>query len=69
MATTAHTHVRHVGLRRPANGSVSAAVPGERPSPGAADSEERAWPTGSLVWNWAESVALLGYGPPASSFL
>lgn len=69
MATTAHTHAGHVGLRRPALGRVFAAVSGQRPSPSAADPAERARPTGSQVWNWAESVVLLGYGPPASSFL
>lgn len=67
MALTTHTHVGRARLPRPAPGGVTT-VPGEPPSRSAAGSEEPAWPT-TQVWSWAQSVTLMGYGPPPSSFL
>ncbi|SCF64907.1 hypothetical protein GA0115254_10938 [Streptomyces sp. Ncost-T10-10d] len=69
MAPTTHTHVGRARLPRPAPGGATT-VPGEqRPSRSAAGSDESAWPTDTQVWTWAQSVTLLGYGPPPSSFL
>ncbi|GGN91265.1 hypothetical protein GCM10011579_087960 [Streptomyces albiflavescens] len=69
MASLTHTHVRTAKHRRSELDRVS----GEQVSRGAASSEERDcpsdWPTDPQVWNWAESAALSGYGPAASSFL
>ncbi|QOV44253.1 hypothetical protein [Streptomyces chromofuscus] len=66
-------------MTRTHTGGRSRPVP-DRPSDVAADDDERPCPTGTAaeepaastadqVWNWAESVTLSGYGPPASSFL
>ncbi|KUL69471.1 MULTISPECIES: hypothetical protein [unclassified Streptomyces] len=44
----------------------------ERPlgrTPVPSDAERPAHPTDVLVWHWAESAALGGYGPPAANFL
>ncbi|WP_225859428.1 hypothetical protein [Streptomyces albicerus] len=60
-----HTYVRIAPQPR----SDRDCLPGERPSRDAASSEDRDLPTDTQVWNWAESAALLGYGPSASSFL
>ncbi|MFF4355116.1 hypothetical protein [Streptomyces sp. NPDC001530] len=65
MASITHTHVRTAPQARPDLDRVS----DERPSRGAASPADRDWPTDTQVWNWAESVALSGYGPAASSFL
>jgi hypothetical protein len=61
----AHTYVRTAGHRRSDLDRVS----GERLSRIAAHSQDRERPTDTQIWNWAESVTLLGYGPAASSFL
>ncbi|WP_223280804.1 hypothetical protein [Streptomyces antnestii] len=60
-----HTHIRTAPQPRTRFGSVS----GERSSRDVASAEDRDWPTDTQVSNWAESAALSGYGPTASSFL
>jgi len=60
-----HTHIRTAPRPRTDLDRVS----GERPSRDAANAEDCDWPTDAQVWNWAESAALSGYGPAASSFL
>ncbi|WP_331737599.1 hypothetical protein [Streptomyces sp. NBC_00019] len=60
-----HTYVRVTPQPRSDRDCVS----GERPSRDTAIPEDRDWPTDTQVWNWAESAALSGYGPSASSFL
>ncbi|WP_225839545.1 hypothetical protein [Streptomyces sp. NK08204] len=54
------THpARHIGHATPGS-----AVSGPLPTPA-----DREWPTGTQVWNRAESAVLFGYGPAASNFL
>ncbi|MFI6359184.1 hypothetical protein ACIBJF_42865 [Streptomyces sp. NPDC050743] len=62
-----YTHVGNAKHRRSALGRVSA-VSGEWPPRDTAHSEERQWPADTQVWHWAESAAVSGYGPSASSF-
>ncbi|MEW2288513.1 hypothetical protein [Streptomyces sp. NPDC047841] len=64
----AHTDLRHTGHRR-ALLRRAAAAPGERPAPAAPGYTEPAGPTGTQVWNWTESVVLMGCGPGPSSLL
>ncbi|MEU1593348.1 hypothetical protein ABZ468_10890 [Streptomyces sp. NPDC005708] len=60
-----HTYVRTVRHRRSDLDRVS----GERLSRIAANPQDGDRPTDTQIWNWAESVTLLGYGPAASTFL
>lgn len=65
-----HTCVTHTYVRiGPQPRSDRDCLPGERPSRGAASSEDRDWPTDTQMWNWTESAALSGYGPSVRSFL
>ncbi|THA76058.1 hypothetical protein E6R60_14975 [Streptomyces sp. A0642] len=69
MARTTHTHAADPGQSRPTEAGPVPAGSGERSGPGAPRPGARGRPTDTQVWNWAESAVLLGYGPPASSFL
>jgi hypothetical protein len=65
MAVTTHTYVRIAPRPR----SDRDGVTGERPPRHAARPANPDWPTDTQVCNWAESAALLGYGPSALGFL
>ncbi len=66
MAFSKCTHAG--GHRRPASDRTQA-VPGGS-TPRSADAHrEPDWPSDTQVWNWAQTVTLGGYGPPASAFL
>jgi len=65
MTATTHPHVRTAPRPR----SDRADVPCERSPRDTGRPQEGDRPADTQVWNWAESVALSGYGPPALAFL
>lgn len=68
MASMARTYPGDAG-HRPSAPTGAADVSGGRPPRHSVQTGERQWPSGAQVWNWAESVVLSGYGPPAYEFL
>ena len=53
----------------PITGRTIPARTTELPHRAAKSADEPAWPAATQVWNWAEGVVLLGYGPSAAQFL